>query len=162
MLTELAYLSIDEFESDYLEFLIAEALELAGEHSWWHESFALSASPHNPNLLSGSTKLMRRYIVTDDGVTHKINYRDDVLLGAVDSLALIEMLTLLSKEHEFGWNVLLPAHPRPKQIGRIENGEIDPRIFEMVLPEIEALEISQEELEDASLHQRLRTQYLRS
>lgn len=159
MLPALSYTTLDEFDDDYIAALIEEAAELAKEHTWWNQPFALQADSKNANLLSGSTKLMHRYLTGSDGKPVKIDYRDDVLMGAVDTLALLEMLTLLSKEHEFAWQVFLPAEPRPKPAGRIIDGEIEPRLFELIMPEVDANEISEQELEDAALHQKIRAKY---
>ncbi|MDQ8184361.1 hypothetical protein [Pelagicoccus sp. SDUM812002] len=159
MLPALSYTSLDEFDDDYLEALIEEAAELSLEHRWWNQAFALKADTQNASLLTGSNKLMHRYLTNADGTTRKIDYRDDVLMGAVDTLTLLEMLTLLSKEHEFAWQVSIPSEPRPKAVGRIIDGEIEPRLFELIMPEVEALEISESELEDETLHQKLRDKY---
>lgn len=159
MLLALSYTSDEEFDDDYVQALIEEAAELAAEHTWWHQPLALEADAKNPNLLTGSTKLLHRYLTTPDGSTRKIDYRDDVLMSSVDTLALLEMLTMLSKEHEFTWHVFIPSESRPKPVGRIVDGEIDPKLFELIMPEVEANDITEAELEDESLHQRLREKY---
>ncbi|MBC2605333.1 hypothetical protein [Pelagicoccus albus] len=159
MLPALSYITLDEFDDDYVEALVEEAKELAKEHQWWNQSLAIQADKRNPNLLQGSTKLMHRYVTMEDGTQQKIDYRDDVLMGAVDTLALLEMLTLLSKEHEFAWQVEIPASPRPKPVGRIIDGDIDAKLFELIMPEVEAMEITEEELNDEKLHQSIRLKY---
>ncbi|EDY81846.1 hypothetical protein VDG1235_1466 [Verrucomicrobiia bacterium DG1235] len=159
MLLALTYTTDEEFEDDYVQALIEEAAELSAEHTWWHQPLALAPDVKNPNLLTGTTKLLHRYITAADGTTRKIDYRDDVLMSSVDTLVLLEMLTLLSKEHEFTWHVALPAEPRPKPAGRIVDGEIDPKLFELIMPEVEANEITEAELEDQSLHQKIRDKY---
>lgn len=159
MLPALSYTTLDEFDDDYIEALIEEANELAAEHVWWNQAFSISADPKNPNMLCGTTKLMHRYLTAEDGTTRKIDYRDDVLMAAVDTLVLLEMLTHLSKEHEFAWQVSLPAEPRPKPAGRIIDGEIEVHLFELIMPEVEANEITEAELEDETLHKQLREKY---
>lgn len=159
MLPALSYTTLEEFEDDYVAALIEEAAELSQEHTWWNQPFQLAADERNPNLLSGSTKLMHRYLTKADGQASKVDYRDDVLMGAVDTLTLLEMLTLLSKEHEFTWQVFIPSDPRPKPVGRIREGEIEPRLFELIMPEVDALQITEAELEDQELHQKLRDKY---
>jgi len=159
MLPALSYTSLEEFEDDYIAALIEEANEIAIEHSWWNQAFSLSADSRNPYQLSGTTKLMHRYVESDTGEPRKIDYRDDVLMAAVDTLTLFEMLAFLSKEHEFAWQIFIPSEPRPKAVGRIREGEIEPRLFELIMPEIDALEISETELNDANLHQKLREKH---
>lgn len=159
MLPALSYTTLDEFDDDYIEALIEEVTALSSEHTWWNEPFAIQADSRNADQLTGSTKLMHRYLTGADGKQRIIDYRDDVLMAAVDTLTLLEMLTLLSKEHEFAWQVSLPTEPRPKPVGRIIDGEIDPKLFELIMPEVEAHEITEEELEDKSLHQNLRDKY---
>ncbi|MBK1879438.1 hypothetical protein [Pelagicoccus mobilis] len=156
MLPALSYTSLEEFEDDYIEALVEEAADVASEHVWWNQPFSLSADKRNPNLLSGLTKLMHRYIEDSTGEARKVEYRDDVLMGAVDTLTLFEMLAFLSKEHEFTWQVFIPIEPRPKPVGRIIEGEIEPKLFELIMPEIDALEITEKELNDTKLHQTLR------
>ncbi len=159
MLPALSYTTLDEFDDDYIAALIEETAAISAEHVWWNQPFAIQADSRNPNLLTGSTKLMHRYLTGADGKQTIIDYRDDVLMAAVDTLTLLEMLTLLSKEHEFAWQVSLPTEPRPKPVGRIIDGEIDPKLFELIMPEVEAHEITEEELEDKALHQKLRSKY---
>lgn len=159
MLPALSYTTLDEFDDDYIEALLPEVAELAAAHIWWNQPLSIQADSRNPNILTGSTKLMHRYLTGADGQPRTIDYRDDVLMAAVDTLTLLEMLTLLSKEHEFAWQVSLPTEPRPKPVGRIIDGEIDPKLFELIMPEVEAHEITEEELEDKTLHQKLRNKY---
>ena len=159
MLLALTYTTDEEFEDDYIQALVEEATELASQHNWWNQPFSLSADPRNPNVLSGATKLLHRYLTRPDGSTQKIDYRDDVIMSTADALALFEMLSILSKEHEFTWSIGLPAEPRPKHVGRIVEGEIGPKLFELIMPEVEALDITEQELEDESLHQKLREKY---
>lgn len=159
MLLALTYTTEEEFEDDYILALIEEATELATEHTWWNQPFALSADYRNASQLTGTTKLLHRYLTEPDGSTRKIDYRDDVLMSTLDALALFEMLSILSREHEFTWNVGIPAVPRPKHVGKIVEGEIDPKLFELVMPEIEALEIAESELNAETRHQELREKY---
>lgn len=162
MLPALAYTSLEEFEDDYIAALIEEATEIASEHTWWNHPFALAADSRNRYLLSGQSQLMHRYITQATGEPRKIDYRDDVLMASVDTLALYEMLAFLAKEHEFSWQVSIPSQPRPKPVGRITEGEIEPKLFELIMPEIEALEITEKELNDPTLHQKLRDKHFAS
>ncbi|MDQ8201900.1 hypothetical protein [Pelagicoccus sp. SDUM812003] len=162
MTNDLIYTSYDEFDADYLEALIQEVDALAQEHRWWRQPIAVAAHPRNPSLLHGYTKLMHRYIDGDGAAPRKLDYREDTLMGMVDYLTIVEMLTLLSKEHEFTWELFQPAEPRPKLIGRIEDGELDAKIIDFLLPEINALEITDRELEDQALHERIRAKYFGS
>ena len=159
MTNELIYTSFEEFDADYLEALNKEIQELAKEHTWWNQAIAIQPHPKNEYLLHGQTRLMHRYIGVDTPTPRKLDYRDDTLMGMVDYLTIIEMLTMLSKEHEFTWEIYQPADPRPKLIGRITEGELDPKLIDFLLPEINALEISDRDLEDPSLHQSLRSKY---
>lgn len=159
MLPALSYTSLDEFDDDYVEALVEEASAFASERIWWNQKFALKADPSNPALLAGCVKLMHRSLTGKDGRPRAIEYRDDVLMAAVDTLALLEMLTILSKEHEFAWQVSMPSEPRPKPVGRIIDGEIEPLLLELIMPEVEALEITENELSDEALHQELRQKY---
>lgn len=159
MLPALSYTSLEEFEDDYIAALIEEAADISSQHTWWHQPFALAADSHNRSQLSGLTKLMHRYVTTPSGTQRKIDYRDDVLLASVDTLTLYEMLAFLSKEHEFTWQIQIPSQPRPKPVGRIIEGEIDPKLFELIMPEIDALEITEAELNDSTLHQKIREKH---
>ncbi len=161
MLLALTYTTDEEFEDDYVAALVEEANELAAEHTWWNQPFALAADSRNPALLTGTTQLLHRYLTDPDGSTRKIDYRDDVIMSTVDTLALFEMLSILSKEHEFTWSIGIPARPRPKHAGKIVNGEIEPKLFELIMPEVEANEITEAELEDQSLHQQIRQKYFK-
>ncbi len=158
----LIYVSDDEFELDYIEALHEEAAELARDHAWWNEPLRLFESPDNPNVLYGSNKLLHRYLAQGPGAPRNVDYRDDMLLSIVDYFAAIEILTILSKEHEFTWLVCQPAEPREKLIGKIVDGTIEPRLFEFLMPEMEALKISERDLEDRDLHERIRAKYFGS
>ena len=162
MTGSLTYQSDEEFELDYIEALQQEVDELARERQWWKEPISLRENPDAPFALFGSNKLLHRYLPNTPSGPRNVDYRDDVLMGIVDYFAVIEILTILSKEHEFTWLVSQPAEPRDKLIGKIDNGEIDPRIFECLLPEMEALKISETELEDTALHDRIREKYFGS
>ena len=159
MTGSLIYTSLDEFEADYIDALRADLQELAADHLWWRESPSITENPRNPYLLHGANRIMRRYQELPAGGLRKIDYRDDVLMGMVDYLAILEMLTCLSKEHEFAWSVGYPSDSRSKEIGRIDNGEISPRLFDFLLPEMEALQISDKDLSNQSLHATIRAKY---
>lgn len=156
----LTYLSLEEFEEDYIAAIREESEALASERAWWKDRLSVGQDEANPSLLKGTTRLMHRYI-TDPATNaaRKVDYRDDVLMGMVDYLAIIEILTMLSKEHEFTWQVSAPAEPRDKLIGTIVDGEIDPRLFDFLIPELEALEIAEQDLENEILHQSIRGKY---
>ncbi len=162
MTGKLIYASEEEFEQDYLQALFEEAAELAQEHTWWNEPVRLYESDETPYLLTGSNKLLHRYLSRGQGAPRNVDYRDDILMSMVDYFAAIEILTILSKEHEFTWLISQPSEPRDKLIGKIVNGEIEPRLFEFLLPEMEALKISESDLEDTELHERIRAKYFGS
>lgn len=159
MTGSVSYTSLDEFELDYKEALYAEVAELAQEHTWWNEPLQLCEHKKSPYLLTGSSSIMRRYITKPDGSQVNVSYRDDILLGVVDYLTIVEMLTYLSKEHEFAWTLGIPGEPRDKPIGKIDNGEIDPAIFEFISEELDALDITENELADEALHRKIRAKY---
>jgi len=160
MTSELTFTSVESFEPDYIEQLRKDMDELAAERVWWNQPLALSPDCERDEELKGSVKIMRRYLESEVGPPRKIDYRDDVLMGMVDYLAILEALTALSKEHEFSWEVRMPAEPRPKLIGKIVEGRIDPKLFDFLLPELEALEITDRDLSDHELHQSIRQKYL--
>ena len=158
----LIYVSDDEFELDYIEALHEEAAELARDHVWWNEPLQLSQDPENPHVLSGSNKLLHRYLSHGLGAPRNVDYRDDMLMSIVDYFAAIEILTILSKEHEFTWLLCQPSEPRDKLIGKIVDGAIEPKLFEFLMPEMEALKITERDLEDTELHERIRAKYFGS
>ncbi|MEM9158709.1 MAG: hypothetical protein AAGB46_06630 [Verrucomicrobiota bacterium] len=153
------YTSEDDFEPDYKAELIAEAAALAKDHIWWNQSLNFADNPSYPDALDGATQLTHRYFEDESGKQRKIPYRDDMLMAMVDYSQIIGILAALSNAHEFDWNLCYPAAPRAKQIGMIQNGEIDPRIFEFLIHEMQALKISDADLENESLHAQIRSQY---
>lgn len=159
MTGSLSYTSIDEFDRDYKDAIYAEIADMVSQRKWWKQSILMVEDPRRPDLLTGQNDILHRYIVNADGQQKNIPYRDDVLMGIVDYLAIVDMLNYLSKAHEFGWNLGYPAEPREKLIGTIDNGEIDPRIFEFPLHEMEALEITDEDIENETLHKEIRAKH---
>lgn len=162
MTGSITFVSDDEFELDYIEALHEEAAELAQDHVWWNEPPRFFENPEQPFCVSGACKLLHRYIAVGQGAPKNVDYRDDILMGMVDYFAVVEILTILSKEHEFTWLVSQPAEPRDKLIGKIADGKIEPRLFEFLIPEMEALKISENDIEDTELHERIRAKYFGS
>ncbi|MGK0240902.1 MAG: hypothetical protein ACI92G_004393 [Candidatus Pelagisphaera sp.] len=155
------YTSEDEFDADYKAALYADAKEIAAERQWWKEPLSFFEDPNEPDLLTGSTKLIHRQFKDDLGNNRSIDYRDDMLMGMADYLQVIEILTFYSKEHEFAWLISYPATPLDKPIGRIIDGEIDPQIFDFLIHEMEALDIKDNDLENETLQAEIRAKYFK-
>ncbi len=155
----LIYTSEDEFDADYKAALYADAKEIASERQWWSEPLSFFEDANEPDLLTGSTKLIHRYLEDNAGNRRAVDYRDDMLMGMADYLRIIEILTYYSKEHEFTWTLFYPASPRDKTIGKIVDGEIDPQIFDFLIHEMEALAIKDHDLENEALQDDIRSKY---
>lgn len=153
------YTSEDEFDADYKAALYADAKEVANERQWWNEPLSFFEDAAEPDLLTGSTKLIHRQLKGDSGKNRTVDYRDDMLMGMADYLRIIEILTYYSKEHEFTWTLSYPALPRDKTIGKIVDGEIDPKIFDFLIHEMEALDIKDQDLESETLQESIRAKY---
>ncbi len=155
----LSYISYDEFEPDYKAALSEDLQAIASEVNWWFEAPKFFETAGKEIFITGTNRILRRTISNDSGQIRNVDYRDDVILGMVDFLETVEILTALSKEHEFIWTVGYPAEPKDKTIGEIVDGEIDPAILDFLLDEMTALEISEEDLTDKDLHNEIRAKY---
>lgn len=155
----LSYISYDEFDAESKEVLDEDLAAFAKDFNWWLEAPQFVETEGKEEFVTGSNRLLRRTIKDDSGQIRKVDYRDDVILGMVDYLETIEILTALSKEHAFIWTIGYPAEPKDKVIGEIVDGEIDPEIFEFLIHEMEALEISEDDLQDKALHEQIRSKY---
>ena len=153
------YTSEEDFDTDLKQDIISDMKSLAEEHRWWNQPISFADHPDYPDALDGSTELVHRYFQSPNGQQRKIDYKDDILMGMVDYAFIIGILAAASKEHEFSWNLCYPAHPRPKQIGMIREGEIEARVFDFLLQEMQALDISDADLENEKLHSEIRSKY---
>ncbi|NEQ69587.1 MAG: hypothetical protein F6K21_29670 [Symploca sp. SIO2D2] len=155
----ITYTSEDDFEPDYKVALIEEAAQLCNERTWWNEPLNFTLNPQYPDALDGSSRLLRRYLQNEAGQQRNIDYRDDMLLAMVDYSHIIGVLAAIGRIHEIDWNICYPATPREKQIGMILGGQIENRIFEFLIHEMQALDINDAELEDQALHKAIRAKY---
>ena len=68
------YTSEDEFDADYKAALYADAKEIAAERQWWNGPLSFFEDPNEPDLLTGSTKLIHRQFKDDLGNNRSIDY----------------------------------------------------------------------------------------
>lgn len=155
----LTFTSYDEFDDDYKAVIIEQINELVSDHLWWNETIQFIDIPDEPELLNGKVVMIRRVLSDENGNSRNIDYRDDVIMSMVDYWKTIEILTALSKEHEFIWIVGYPSGKDEKTIGEIVDGEIDPKIFDFLLQEMDALDISETDLQNQILHETIRAKY---
>ncbi|MCH6256408.1 hypothetical protein MLD52_07600 [Puniceicoccaceae bacterium K14] len=158
----LTFTSYDEFEPDYKGLIIEQINELVASHLWWNQPLEFIDIPQEPELINGRTVMLRRVLEDGNGQQRNVDYRDDVIMSMVDYWKTIEFLTALSKEHEFIWIVGYPSGKDEKTIGEIVDGEIDAKIFDFLIQEMDALEISETDLQNQILHETIRSKYFAS
>ena len=109
MLNKLHFASLDDFEPDYKQVIQSELAELSSDHLWWNQAPTLDMEARPLDSLIGSCSLLRRVIAEPGAEPRKIDYRHDMLLAMADYLKCVEILTALSKEHEFAWELAQPG-----------------------------------------------------
>ncbi len=120
----LSYTSTSAVSPDQRSGILGEADDVNKSWQWWCESINFFDNPHNPDGLSGDTKLFRRGFTTDDGGYVQIDPAHDTLMALRDARAIIDNLRLWSKKYSVSWRLVIEG----QGAGTITNGRSDSEV----------------------------------
>jgi len=124
MIESIIYESLEEWEADYKAEVVARAQELNASFDWWGEAVCLFDRVGREDFLTGSSNLHMK-IVDSAGVTvpQNIPVPDEMLLRLHNLKNVVNVLTQLSREHEFTWELIKPSGLiGERHLGYIERG----------------------------------------
>lgn len=128
MIETIIYESLEEWEADYKAEVTAQAQELNAALGWWCEPVYLFDRVGREDVLTGSTNLAGLvsdglHYVQSPHVPPNLPVRDDMLLRLHNLKNVVKVLTQLSREHEFTWELIKPIGSiGERHLGYIERG----------------------------------------
>ncbi|MDA0348961.1 MAG: hypothetical protein O3C43_12510 [Verrucomicrobia bacterium] len=155
------YRSTDRFEQEYINEMQEESFQLVQVHRWWNDYVNIYDKIEYPLYLTGESNLLRHHLENlETGFTRSVEFRDDLLMALVDYPKTLEVLSILSKNHEFTWNLFQTTSSGIEiPIGMIENGEVSKSAITHMTDTISYYKFPEKDLSNTELQDRIYHNY---
>jgi len=154
------YRSTDRFEQEYIEEIQEHCNELTLDHRWWSEQVTLYDKIEYPLYLTGDSRLLLEALQSEHGYREPVDYSDDISMALVDYAKLLEILSLLSKQHELTWKLFQTGSLKFEMlIGWIESGETSESAIRHMTDIMSEVAVTHEDLLDKERQQRIYSKY---
>ena len=154
------YRSFDRFEQEYIEEIQEQCRELTQDHLWWSDPVMLYDKIEYPLYLTGDSHLLKGSLKGEYGLQRSVDLKDDLYLSLVDYSKLLEILSVLSAEHEIRWKLFRTMSSSLElTIGTIDNGEIGESAIKHMTAIMTEAQLSHEDLLNTELHKEIYYKY---